>query len=201
MGYLITQHNLSICQNIILKIIFINDCRCSTLIHYKHLKILNIRSLYVHLCLNYLFKIKHIFLTVLHSYDNRLKIGSINNSLFTTTHNQRHITKFDPECFTVLPLKIKLKVNKSEKFKNKARNYNLNFINCLLYALPKQTQKNQKILKDNSRSKTTKSGASQCGIAFNRHLCPCIMRYMALSTDKHDLSSTQRRSTGSVAQR
>lgn len=118
------QLNLSICQNTALKIIFKKERRYSTTLLYKHTETLNIKSLYVHCCLNYLLKIKHLFPTVFHNYGTRSTSNEmLTIPFFTKTHNQRHITYFAPKFFNALPPKIKLIVNKPHKFKTETKNY------------------------------------------------------------------------------
>lgn len=117
-------HNLMVCQNSILKIIFNKDKRHHTELLYKVHKLLNIRGLFIYSCLNKIPKIPNIVL--LHNYETR---STFNNSLvapfYLKSHSQRNVFYYAPKYYNLLPTSIKeLKLTK--QYKNKTKEFILN---------------------------------------------------------------------------
>lgn len=115
-------HSLKVCQNTILKIIFAKDNRYSTEKLFTETKLLNIRGLYIHSCLNYINKIPDL-LSVLHIYQTRaISNESLQTPLYLRSHTQRNVTYFTPKFFNLLPATV-IKFKNTKLFKHKTKSF------------------------------------------------------------------------------
>lgn len=118
------MRNLSVCQNTILKIIFRKEPMFSTVQLYKDTGVLNIRSLYVYCCLNYITKISELRPAISHIYQTR----SITNELLqiplcNKSVSQRFITYYAPKFYNILPDSIRYLLYNKKKFKIETKAY------------------------------------------------------------------------------